>query len=56
VKASIDQRLGARHCWRVSPVVSDTADRTYRAVIFRVGWRRFMPRARRWLELEQDRV
>ena len=56
VKASIDQRLGARNRWHISPIVSDTADRTYRAVIYRIGWRRFMPGARRWLELERDRV
>jgi hypothetical protein len=56
VKASIDRSLGPRRRWHVSPVVSDTADRRYRAVIYRFGWRRFLPGRRRWLELEHDRV
>jgi hypothetical protein len=54
VKASIDRHLGPRRRWRVRPVVADTADRTYRAVIYRRGWRRFTPGARRWLELEHE--
>jgi hypothetical protein len=56
VKASIDHNLGPRHRWDVSPVVSDTADRKYRAVIACKGWRRLVPGARRWLELEQGKV
>ena len=56
VKESIDRNLGPRERWYVSPVVSDTADRKYRAVIYRIGWRRFMPGTRRWLEVEHDRV
>jgi hypothetical protein len=56
VKASIDRNLGPRRQWKVSPVVSDTADRKYRAVIYRFGWRRFLPGARRWLELDHDNV
>jgi hypothetical protein len=56
VKASIDSHLGPRERWYVSPVVTDTADRKYRAVIYRIGWRRFLPAARRWLELDHDRV
>jgi hypothetical protein len=56
VKASLDRNLGPRRRWQVRPVVSDTADRRYDAVIFRTGWRRLMPGARRWLEVEHDRV
>jgi hypothetical protein len=56
VKESLDRNLGPRRRWQVRPVVSDTADRRYDAVVYRIGWRRFMPGARRWLELEHDRV
>lgn len=56
VKESLDQNLGPRRRWRVRPVVSDTADRRYDTVVYRVGWRRFVPGARRWLELDHDRL
>jgi hypothetical protein len=51
VKASLDRNLGRRQRWQVRPIVSDAAERRYDAVVYRIGWRRFMPGARRWLEV-----
>jgi hypothetical protein len=56
VKESLDRNLGPRRRWQIRPVVSDTADRRYGAVVYRIGWRRFMPGGRRWLEVQHDRV
>jgi hypothetical protein len=51
IKSSIDRKLGQRHRWHVRTVLSDTADRSYDAVVYRVGWQRYFPRTRRWLEV-----
>jgi hypothetical protein len=43
VKASLDRHYGPRDHWHVRPVLSDSADRTYRTRIARSRWKRFWP-------------